>query len=49
MNRAVLKNNLSKNHQIDLLDLNIEFHKIKFPKFQEFYKSFIEKGKEEYE
>lgn len=32
---SFLKNNC--NHQIEVLDLNLEFHKLKFPKYQKYY------------
>ncbi|MFH1064119.1 MAG: B12-binding domain-containing radical SAM protein [Candidatus Woesearchaeota archaeon] len=35
---AFLKGNLSEEHELLVLDLNIEFHKIKFPKHKEYYK-----------
>ncbi|MBU0456522.1 MAG: B12-binding domain-containing radical SAM protein [Nanoarchaeota archaeon] len=33
---SFLKNN--SQHNIDVLDLNLEFHKLKFPKFQDYYR-----------
>jgi radical SAM superfamily enzyme YgiQ (UPF0313 family) len=35
---AFLKNNLSKGHQLDVLDLNILFHKTRFPKQRSYYR-----------
>ncbi len=36
---AFLKKNLDDKYAVDVLDLNVLFHKLKFPKFQEYYKS----------
>ncbi len=37
---SFLKNNLSTEHSVDVLDLNILFHKLKFPEDQKYFKQF---------
>ncbi len=37
---SFLKNNLSTEHSVDVLDLNILFHQLKFPEDQKYFKQF---------
>lgn len=41
---AFLKNNLPDSHKVSAIDLNIEFHKLKFPKFQSEFKKKLDQS-----
>ncbi len=41
---AFLKNNLPDSHNVSAIDLNIEFHKLKFPKFQSEFKKKLDQS-----
>lgn len=40
---AFLRNNLPAEHEVDVIDLNIEFHKLKLPGYQRYYKGIKQK------
>lgn len=44
---SFLKNNLDNSYNIESLDLNLEFHKLKFKEYQEYFQSFTNNYSEE--